>query len=78
MPAAQREKPACTAQTAHLVWPEKSERQSGGPVEICVARHFRYKWQPLTVDISELRAKAKGASQAAPAAKASATPARAE
>jgi len=59
-PATPRAKPECSAETEHLMWPEKSERRSGGPVEICVEKHLKYRWQPLTVDISELRAKAKG------------------
>lgn len=58
-PEPTKTKPECTAETEHLVWPEQSERRTGVPVEICVGKRFKYKWQALTVDISELRAKAK-------------------
>jgi hypothetical protein len=52
-------KPECNAQNLHKIWPEKADRRSGVPVEICVEKHLRYRWQALTVDISELRAQAK-------------------
>jgi hypothetical protein len=53
-------KPECNAENLHKIWPEKTSRRPGAPVEICVEKHhLRYRWQPLTVDISELRALAK-------------------
>ena len=52
-------KPACNAENLHKIWPEKTDQRPGVPVAICVAKHRRYSWQPLTVDISELRALAK-------------------
>ncbi len=53
-------KPECNAGNLHKIWPEKTSRRPGVPVEICIEKHhLRYHWQPLTVDISELRAQAK-------------------
>jgi len=57
-------KPECNAENEHKLWPEKNARHSGEPVEICVERRSKYKWEPVTVDISELRAKARGAASA--------------
>lgn len=50
-------KPECNAQTKGNLWPEKIFRGSNKPVEICVARYWKYRWEQLTVDISQLRAK---------------------
>ena len=59
-------KPECNAENRHRIWPEKTSRRPGVPVEICVEKHSRYVWQPLTVDISELRAQAKSNSNPGP------------
>ncbi len=74
LPASARAKPECSAQTEHMLWPEKSERRSGGLVEICVGKHLKYRWQPLTVDISELKGKAKAAAAGNQADRASRAP----
>lgn len=52
-------KPACTAELRSSLWPDKAARDSRTPIEMCVRKHGSYRWQPLTVDISQLRAAAK-------------------
>jgi len=50
-------KPECNAQTKGDFWPDKANRGSGVPVEMCVEKHWKYRWEQLTVDISQLRRK---------------------
>lgn len=51
-------KPECNAQTKGSLWPEKIYRgNSVVPVEICVEKYWKYRWEQITVDISQLRAK---------------------
>lgn len=50
-------KPQCNAQTKGDLWPEKARRGSGVPVEMCVEKHWKYRWEQLTVDISQLRSR---------------------
>ena len=52
-------KPACNARTRGSLWPEKAERISGVPTEICLRTNWKYHWQQLTVDVSQLNRKAK-------------------
>jgi hypothetical protein len=47
-------KPVCNAQTRGKLWPETA-RVSGTPIEICSKVHRKYRWQQLTVDISQLK-----------------------
>jgi hypothetical protein len=47
-------KPACNAQTRGELWPETG-RVSGTPIEICSKAHRKYRWQQLTVDVSQLK-----------------------
>jgi hypothetical protein len=54
-------KPVCSAETQGKLWPEKTSRGSGVPVEICVARHWKYRWEQLTVDVSQLKGRHKPA-----------------
>ena len=56
---APRAKPDCNAENVHKIWPEQNSARPTVPIEICVEKHQHYRWQPLTVDISELRAQAK-------------------
>jgi len=52
-------KPACNAEAQGKLWPEKTSRGSGVPVEICVAKYWKYRWEQLTVDVSQLKARHK-------------------
>lgn len=58
-------KPECNAGNVHKIWPEQNNPRPGVPIEICVEKRLHYRWQPLTVDISELRAQAKSDRSAA-------------
>ena len=60
-------KPPCNAQNRGRIWPEGAaldralarSAESCGQPEICTAGLWRYRWQPLTVHISQLGPKAK-------------------
>ena len=52
-------KPACNALTRGNLWPEKADRVSGVSIEICSKRNWRYHWQQLTVDVSQLTGKSR-------------------
>lgn len=52
-------KPECNAENLHKIWPEKTNWRPDVPIEICVEKHLRYRWQPMTVNISDLRVQAK-------------------
>jgi hypothetical protein len=41
------------------LWPEKTSRGAGVPIEICVPKRWKYAWQQLTIDVSQMRAIAK-------------------
>src|ERR1700742_4178625 len=60
-------KPECNAQSRSKIWPEKTARAAGTPVEMCLPKRFHYAWQPLTVDVSQLRAAAEAPEAAKPA-----------
>lgn len=47
-------KPACNAQTQGALWPETG-RVLGTPIEICSKAHRKYRWEQLTVDVSQLK-----------------------
>jgi hypothetical protein len=55
---ARHSKPVCTAKIRGKIWPEKTSANSAVPTEMCAPRRFSYRWQQLTVDVSELRADA--------------------
>ena len=51
-------KPVCNAQNRGRLWPEKAGRHTAGaPIELCSMHFLKYRWQKLTVDVSELRMK---------------------
>jgi len=52
-------KPECNAQNRGKLWPEKTAHAVGVPIEICTAKAWKYRWQQLTVDISQLIAAAR-------------------
>jgi len=49
------DKPECTAQTRGKLWPEKAGRGAATPVEICAPHGWHYRWEQLTVDVSQLK-----------------------
>jgi hypothetical protein len=52
-------KPACNAHTRGTLWPENAGRHSvAGPVEMCSMHRWKYRWEQVTVDVSQLRANA--------------------
>ena len=57
-------KPACNAQNENKLWPEKTSKGTGVPIEICVTKYWGYRWEQLTVDVSQLKGKHKAAGTA--------------
>jgi hypothetical protein len=55
----EKQKPQCNAHSRGKLWPEKTGRGAAVPVEICAPKGWRYAWQQLTVDVSQLKAAAK-------------------
>jgi hypothetical protein len=49
------EKPACTERIRGKLWPEKAARTARVPVEICAPKRWKYRWQQITIDVSQLR-----------------------
>lgn len=56
---AEPEKPVCNAHIRGKLWPEKSVRGAGVPVEMCEPKGFKYAWRALTVNVAQLKAAAK-------------------
>jgi hypothetical protein len=52
-------RPACNAQMRGKLWPEKTSRGAGVPIEICVPKRWKYTWQQLTIDVSQMKAMAR-------------------
>jgi hypothetical protein len=58
----QSAKPACNAKIAGQFWPVSAESDAvarrrlaqDGDLEICVCRRWKYRWQPLTVNVHRL------------------------
>jgi hypothetical protein len=56
-------KPACNAETAGRWWPEGANQDPAlrkkmarcGELQICARGHWRYRWEPLTVRLDQLR-----------------------
>jgi hypothetical protein len=48
-------KPACNEKARGRLWPEKTSRGAAVPIELCAHKGWRYRWQQLTVDVSQLR-----------------------
>ena len=51
-------KPACNEKARGRLWPEKTSHGAAVPIEICAPKGWKYRWQQLTVDVSQLRASA--------------------
>jgi hypothetical protein len=60
--AEEPKKPRCNGKSEGLFWPEEANTDriaAGrlsrcGALEVCVLRGWRYKWQPLSVHVSQL------------------------
>jgi hypothetical protein len=51
-------KPVCNAQTRGKLWPENTARHAAtAPIELCSMRRWRYRWEQLTIDVTQLRSK---------------------
>jgi hypothetical protein len=49
-------KPACNEKTRGKLWPKRAGRHSAvSPIEMCAMHLWRYRWEQLTVDVSQLR-----------------------
>lgn len=48
------ERPACNARTRGTLWPPRPSNDPRASVELCTAKRWKYRWEPLTVHISEL------------------------
>jgi hypothetical protein len=63
----QSAKPACNKTTAGQLWPAAAESDAGaqrrlaqdGDLEMCVCQNWRYRWQPVTVNVHRLAAAQK-------------------
>ena len=49
-------KPVCTAEIKGAIWNGMNAQGRRIPTEMCVKKHRKYRWESLTVDISQLRA----------------------
>ena len=78
----QAQKPACNAENHGMLWPEHISGHDQVPVEMCSVHLWKYKWRPLTVDVSDLvkgaRSRASKGTLAAAARPASTPPPSAE
>jgi hypothetical protein len=47
-------KPRCNAQQRGRLWPEGAARSTCGQIEICTLSVWKYRWEPITVHVSQL------------------------
>lgn len=52
--AAQTAKPECNSANRGEVWPARKDQTSASAVEMCTLRRWRYRWERVTVSLSEL------------------------
>jgi hypothetical protein len=50
---AQTQKPVCNSENRGMTWPERISGHDHVPVEICSVHFRKYKWRPITVDVSD-------------------------
>lgn len=58
----QPDKPRCTAQTRGQFWPDEANHDpkaaralaKEGKLELCTAKIWRYRWEPLSVTLTDL------------------------
>jgi hypothetical protein len=58
---AQEKRPSCNKHNHGMLWSEKTTNNSRAATQVCALDVWRYHWQAITVDYSELlkRSKAK-------------------
>jgi hypothetical protein len=52
--AEQPVRPTCNREHRGQLWPEQKSKQPCRAIEICTMRRLRYRWEPLTVHVSQL------------------------
>jgi hypothetical protein len=52
--AEQVKKPACDKQHQGMAWPEQDARSACTEIEVCTVGVWKYRWQPVTVHVSQL------------------------
>ena len=52
--AQEPDRPVCNAQNRGRLWPEGSTRDTCRAVEICGRSGGKYRWEPVTVHVSQL------------------------
>ena len=55
----QAQKPVCNTENRGMLWPVHISGHDRVPVEMCSVHLWKYKWRPLTVDVSDLVKSAK-------------------
>ena len=48
------EKPPCNARNKGEVWPPPGARSAGRPLEMCTLNVWKYRWELVTVPVSQL------------------------
>ena len=48
------EKPRCTKENRGMVWPPERARNTCSEVEVCVFHVWNYRWDSVTVHVSQL------------------------
>ena len=47
-------KPPCNARNHGMLWSGGHAPDARGPIELCALSVWKYRWEPLTVDVSQL------------------------
>ncbi len=47
-------KPPCNRQNRGRLWPEQKSARACRAIEICTLHVWKYRWEPLTVHVSQL------------------------
>src|SRR5215469_15401923 len=71
--AQQSGKPACTARTQGMAWREQNARNACGEIQVCTLNVWKYRWQPVTVHVSQLAKNPKERRSACPSIERSVT-----
>jgi len=53
------QKPVCNSENHGMFWPTHISGHDHVPVEMCSVHLWKYKWRPLTVDVSDFVKSAK-------------------
>jgi hypothetical protein len=60
------EKPPCDAQHRGDVWPKAAAGAAKRPLEMCTRGAWKYRWEPVTVSVSQLAKERASAAQRKP------------